>query len=191
MDHMKSFAITICATVSLVTNYAFGEREEYYTPYNGDGVISRSNVEGHDWPALMKPVVTQLPERYSWIVPGQCTPPELWTHSIRGTQTPVLSAQDKILFDLGNSRELIVELASIDFETIRTKWILIGEKGVYSGSQLSPKSEVYRFEIPLAEESLTESFELTGKFDSEKSRLTLQLKLDSPRYALIRDRVGG
>lgn len=134
---------------------------------------------------VIKAATTSLSKSNSWIVPGQCTPPELWTQGIMGTLNPVLLEREKIVFDIGKGRWFIIELAAVDTESITIKWIWITDSKVLSGLKISPLLHSFSLEPPEAVKTLN-NFKVVGLFNPQKKLLAMRLKYGFPRYALIK-----
>jgi|GEM_PF-6101646 len=120
---------------------------------------------------------------HSWIMPGQCTPPELWTRGIVGTMEPKLGEHDKIVFDMKGGR-LVMELDAVGPESLTVGWMWITPEKVVSGSSIFPTSSD-SLVLTGAEDAALKSLKFTCSFDRQAKRLLLRLGLDSPRYALI------
>ncbi len=120
---------------------------------------------------------------HSWIIPGQCTPPELSNRGIVGTREPKLGEHDKIAFDLEGG-QLVMEFEAVNSDSLTIGWMWIASDKIKSGSSVFLKSSS-SFELTGTEDTLLKSLKFVCSFDNRERKLIFRLGLVSPRYALI------
>ena len=120
---------------------------------------------------------------HTWILPGQCTPPEFIARGFADTLVPQLGEQDQILFDLQGGR-LLMEVSKVEPDSLTVGWLWMTTDRVKSGSQVFPTSAGPNLQIG-AEDFPLKSLRFTHFFGRPDQRLVFFLDIGSPRYALV------
>ncbi len=98
--------------------------------------------------AGMVPSAQVSASEHSWILPGQCTPPELMhmlhARPMIGTLTPVLLPHEKLVIDL-NEAKLVLEVVAIEEKATKVGWLWIGTQKVLSGFVVIENSDFLNF----------------------------------------------
>lgn len=126
---------------------------------------------------------SSLAGEHTWILPGQCTPPELWTRGIVGTMEPKLEEHDKIVFQMKDG-QLLLDFEAAGLDSLKVGWMWISPAKILSGATVFKKSSG-SFDLAGAEDAELKALKFTCFFDNRTNRLSLSLAVASPRYALI------